>query len=154
MPMSEEQKKLPPAAIDDQVKVETYRSIRESPFKETEGTKEMRARTGNNDDDTLYMQIKSSEDAEYVIPGIESYQAIKKLTNEDLKDENWEPENHESVRDVPSPTYDEMDELKSKYEDRLKDAETKEKKEEVLEEMWEEAADMELDGRDPIGVKK
>jgi hypothetical protein len=102
------------------------------------------------------MEINRANDSEYVMPGTDSYEAVRKLVAPDFEDRNWAPDRNydgddTGVADIPSPTYDEMDELAEKYKRRLDAATTDEEYRAVLAEAWEEAAEMDLDGREPIG---
>ena len=142
-------KYLPVAPSDEQTKTDVYSHFQQGPFEDEDGTRELRAREGDTE---LFMQFSDSTDSEYVTAGVHSYSAWRKLTESDLEEGSWiTSTDHDSAREVASPTYDEMDELSARYEQRLENAVTDEDEREVLEEMWDEAAEMELEGRESFG---
>jgi hypothetical protein len=152
--MSDEKvKMLPAAALDDQVKLKSYGHFAQGPFSDEEGRQELRAESGDDSrNDALYMSIDRAGNAEYVTAGADDYEALKKLTEPDLEDRAWvENTEYDSAGDIPSPTNEEIEDLRGRYEERLEDAATEAEEREVLQEMWDEAAEMELEGRDPFG---
>ena len=143
-------KYLPAGAVDKQTKVQAALHFQQGPFDKSDGHREIRARNGENVE--FYMQISSSAESEYVTEGIDNYSALRELTESDLEDGSWiEASDYDSADEVVSPAYDEMDELSAKYGERLENAATEEEEREVLEEIWDEAAEMELDGRESFG---
>lgn len=137
--MGDERKALPWAPTDEQVKVSSYSHIRDSPFEDEDGTQELEA--SMEDGSPLYLKMPRAGDDQYVTTGVEDYQALRNLTEIDLQDEAWEPASAESVSDIPTPTYDEMEELRDKYEERLEAAESEAEERAVRREMWDEAED-------------
>ncbi|MFB6116672.1 MAG: hypothetical protein ABEK10_04140 [Candidatus Nanosalina sp.] len=143
-------KYLPPAAVDEQVRTKGAGHFRQGPFESENGSYEFRARSG--DGETLYLKISSTRDDEFATSGIDSYQALRKLTEPDFEDPEWvDASGYESGRDIASPGFDEMDELRDRYRERIDNAASDREEREILAEMWEEAAEMELDGRDHFG---
>lgn len=149
----EDIKRLPTAANDDQVKVKSFGHFAQGPFEKEDGRQEMKAESGDeSSEDALYIALDRASEAEYVTAGADDYEALKKLTEPDLEGRAWvENTEYDSAGDIPSPTYGEMEDLREKYGDRLEEAGTEAEEQEVLQEMWDEAAEMDLEGRDPFG---
>lgn len=144
-------KYLPVAAVDDQVKIKAARHFHQGPFDKEENSFELRARVADNEEE-YWMKLDHGRENEPVSSGIDNYNNLKNLVEMDTQGHDWiKQTNHDSAADMTSPSYDEMHELREKYRPELEDASNEAQKEEILEQMWEEAAEMELDGRDNFG---
>lgn len=130
-------------ADEGEVKIEKNPHLALGPMENEDGTIEMRASTQNPDED-LYFKIYSKEQEN---PGLESFGGWKQVVEPDYNHDKW-PVDAKDVEDVKSPSYEEMDELREKYEEQLEQAETDEEHRNVLEKMWEEAAETDLEGYD------
>lgn len=151
--MSEERKALPSALLKDQFRVRSYKNIRDSPWEKDEGTQDMTLET--KDGKALYFSIdRGRKDNKYNMPGIDSYQELIKLTEPEFEERHWSPEGIEDLHELESPAYEEMDELRNRYQKQLENASTKQEERDILAEMWGEAAEMDLEGRTPFGVKQ
>lgn len=99
-----------------------------------------------NGSEILSMKIKSG-----TVPGqssskVGSYQDTIELTTPDFERSKWlEESSYEFPGQPRTPSNNEMRKLRQKYRPKLEEASSEAQEEEVLEQMWEEAAEIELD---------
>jgi len=148
--MSDDFKYLPVAAVGDQTRVECAAHYGKGPFEKEDGTRQLKARSGNGEE--LWMKMRNGKESEFTTPGLNSYRSLMRLVEEDLNGHNWiKDSDYNSPKGVTSPTYEEMEDLRSEYQERLDNDSTESEEREVLREMWGEAAEMELEGRENFG---
>lgn len=133
----------PAGADGKQTNVVASTHFYDSPFEEDDDM-EIRAKDGEGSE--LYLKMPSTgymNESE----GTDTYRAFTELSDE--SGHTWiELTDYDSARELTSPGYEEMEELRSKYQEQLDNAETDVEEREVLEEVWDEAAEMDLEGHE------
>lgn len=129
------------------------------------GEHEIGLKSGDDGSYQIEMILPNASESEYITRGVDTVEAWEKMVRAEFygegsgssydwileSGEEYEFEERDSVdvktaRDVLSPSYEDMDELREETAERLEQVGTEAEERQVLEDAWEEAAEIDLEG--------